>query len=420
MINIHYFSGASELEGIALGVAIAVIFLLALTFTILFYIWHFYYKKCINNGLEDKSIKKEIMAEYKDYLEVVPDKEINDKTLFLQKPSEDGKPFYFKEVNDAVEFKKKKTKISLNIILGFMYLVFLAIFALGIKARLEEGVTSYFGQSVLVIETGSMETKNEYNTYLETKDLDNQIKQYSLITLDIDITEDDMKQYDIYAFYNDKGEIIVHRLIVITTDEQGNNRYTFRGDANNASASYETSITFDKIIGRYTNYQNYILGILKVYLSSNIGLITVFFAFASALFYDIFEANSNTKFTERKIYILKHIFEDIDEQEKLTPLERIKKVFIGYNKKLLLNLNVNENKYTQEISGINKNIYLTFEVIDNRTFEDIIPYNNYINDDINVNNTSLVYQNGEYNFDAIVYQKDRKFRIKFTVVDHRK
>lgn len=68
-----------------------------------------------------------------------------------------------------------------------------------------------------------------------------------------------MKINDIYAFYNPDGQIIVHRLVAIYDDE-GEITYQFKGDANAASAPYETDVTMDKIIGKYTGYQNFIAG----------------------------------------------------------------------------------------------------------------------------------------------------------------
>ena len=54
----------SELEGISLGVSIAVILLLSISYIMLFSVWHFYYKKCIIKGLEDVNFKKELAKEY--------------------------------------------------------------------------------------------------------------------------------------------------------------------------------------------------------------------------------------------------------------------------------------------------------------------------------------------------------------------
>lgn len=58
----------SELEGISLGVSIAVILLLSISYIMLFSVWHFYYKKCIIKGLEDVNFKKELAKEYKKYI----------------------------------------------------------------------------------------------------------------------------------------------------------------------------------------------------------------------------------------------------------------------------------------------------------------------------------------------------------------
>ncbi len=304
MFNI--LSGVSDLENISLGVAISVIALLTITYILLFFIWHRYYEKCIRNGLEDTSLKRDIMVEYKKYLKPVPLKQITNETKLEQA---DGKNLDFDTVTQEVEFKKKKQDLSINVVLGILYIILIMIFASGIQTRVSEGTTNYFGNSYLVIKTGSMETVNSANEYIENNNLDDQITQYSLIQLE-DVEEKDMKVFDIYAFYDDKGDIIVHRLVAINETEKGYT-YTFRGDANNISADYERSVTFDRIIARYNGTSNYVLGVVTLYLSSNIGLITVFFAFSSALFFDLFEAKTNKAATKRKMILLKEIFKVI-------------------------------------------------------------------------------------------------------------
>ncbi len=324
MFNI--LSGVSDLENISLGVAISVIALLTITYILLFFIWHRYYEKCIRNGLEDTSLKRDIMVEYKKYLKPIPLKQITNETKLEQA---DGKNLDFDTVTQEVEFKKKKQDLSINVVLGILYIILIMIFAGGIQTRVSEGTTNYFGNSYLVIKTGSMETVDGSNTYIYDFNLNNQITQYSLIQMD-EVKEEDMKLYDIYAFYGKDNEIIVHRLIAINQGENGLT-YTFRGDANPASAPYERNVTFDRIIARYNGTSNYVLGVVTLYLSSNIGLITVFFAFSSALFFDLFEAKANKAATRRKMILLKEIFKAIKRDYR--------------NKDLLFNVEMEYKEY---------------------------------------------------------------------------
>ena len=353
-------SGSQDLESISLGVAIAVIGLLAITYIMLFYIWHRYYAKCIQHGLEDQSLKRVIMEEYKEFLKPIPAKLIVQDTLLEQKSNT---PIDFDTVTQHVEFKKKRMSLSLNLILGVLYLLMILLFGFGIYSRVTTGLTNYFGNSYLVIKTGSMESKNRANEYLFQYDLNNQIKQYSLIQLDNEYQKR-MNLYDIYAFYDHEGNIIVHRLITIK-EEDGIKKYTFRGDANTVSASYEREITLDKVIGHYNGTNNFILGVCNLYLSSNIGLITVFFAFSSALFFDIFEAKANIVETQRKKILLKQIFPVIEKKLKKNEVKL--RIRIAYNHK--------DESFIKKLFSTKKKIYLVDKDKDNHPSENKIKKN---------------------------------------------
>lgn len=292
----------SELEGISLGVSIAVILLLSISYIMLFSVWHFYYKKCIIKGLEDVNFKKELAKEYKKYIYF--DKNSEELQKITQKKNQNYSDYQMliQEKKDANFWLRTLFRVGISLI----YIGIVIIFITGLQNRLNQGVTSYFGKSYLVIETGSMETIHPSNNDLKENQLFNQIKQYSLIGIE-KVNEKDMKINDIYAFYNPDGQIIVHRLVAIYDDE-GEITYQFKGDANAASAPYETDVTMDKIIGKYTGYQNFIAGVFILYIQSNIGMITLFFAICAMVCFDFFEAKVAKFIDERKRYLLSTIF----------------------------------------------------------------------------------------------------------------
>lgn len=292
----------SELEGISLGVSIAVILLLSISYIMLFSVWHFYYKKCIIKGLEDVNFKKELAKEYKKYIYF--DKNSEELQKITQKKNQNYSDYQMliQEKKDANFWLRTLFRVGISLI----YIGIVIIFITGLQNRLNQGVTSYFGKSYLVIETGSMETIHPSNNDLKENQLFNQIKQYSLIGIE-KVNEKDMKINDIYAFYNPDGQIIVHRLVAIYDDE-GEITYQFKGDANAASAPYETDVTMDKIIGKYTGYQNFIAGVFILYIQSNIGMITLFFAICAMVCFDFFESKVAKFIDERKRYLLSTIF----------------------------------------------------------------------------------------------------------------
>lgn len=79
-------------------------------------------------------------------------------------------------------------------------------------------------------------------------------------------------------------------------------------DCNAVSAPYETNVTMDRIVGRYTGYQNFLAGVFILYVQSNIGMITLFFAICAMICFDFFEAKVAKFIDERKRYLLSTIF----------------------------------------------------------------------------------------------------------------
>ena len=108
-------------------------------------------------------------------------------------------------------------------------------------------------------------------------------------TVSMVISAEEMNIYDIYAF-RAEGTVFVHRLIDMGSNGDGEMRYAFRGDSNAISASYEVSVPFEDIIGVYTGWNNFELGLFVNYAQSYIGIITIAFALILIGFYDILDA----------------------------------------------------------------------------------------------------------------------------------
>ena len=299
----NYIFSVAELQGISLGVSIAVIFLLSISYIMLFSVWHFHYKKCIIKGLEDDVLKKELAKEYKKH--IYYDKETANLQKITQKKNQNYYDYEMltQEKNDANFCLKTLFRVCVSL----LYIGIALIFIIGLRSRLVNGVTSYFGNSYLVIQTGSMETVHPANSNLIEDGITNQIKQYSLIGIE-KTDKDNMRINDIYAFYDDEQNIIVHRLIGINQQENGEITYRFKGDANAVSAPYETNVTMDRIVGRYTGYQNFLAGVFILYVQSNIGMITLFFAICAMACFDFFESKVAKFINERKKILLAELF----------------------------------------------------------------------------------------------------------------
>ena len=230
-----------DITSISFIITLVVIISLALSYGILFFLYYKYYIKCLENKIIKETIK--------------------------------------------ICFHNKKDKIInvISKITTYACYTFIAfVFILALINKQETGLTKYFSNNYLLVKSSSMEIVNKDNIYIKENNLKNQIRKYSLICLDTDY---EMKLYDIYAFYDDKENIIIHRLISINDD----GTYTFKGDANKDSFSYEINISKDKIIAKYNNYSSYILGVLFMYIKSNIGIISFSIAFLLIIYFEIIE-----------------------------------------------------------------------------------------------------------------------------------
>ncbi len=295
----------SQLDNISTIVSIIVIFLLVVTFGILFLLHYRYYTKCVRHHIEDDVLKKEVLYENKKYFKETEDI-LNDNGLSLEEKKKEIVPLI-----SYVEQKKKKhipLKIVGNIFLGIFYALFVFILISAIYVKSSGEMFSIRDTSCLIIKSGSMEEKNENNLYLFENQLDDQITTYSLIGIR-KAAEEDIKLYDIIAFKDPENRIIVHRVIQIYS-ENGETRYMARGDANNGSASYELSLRYEDVIGKYTGYQSFPLGVMIFYFQSGIGLITLCFGITLVGFYDILDMKLGKHIKVRK----QELYEVIDQE----------------------------------------------------------------------------------------------------------
>ena len=311
MSNLFNILATSQaIESISLAVSITVIVLLFITLTSLFYIYYRYYRKCIDNTLEDDPINKELRSEHKKYFNEA-DVVIADETLTKEEKHQKIEKF------SEYLYKRRKTTKVVNGLVNALLIIF-ALLVLGITgfslyARASGESFPLGDVQYVIIQTGSMETKNEDNTYLYDNDLNNQIEALSLIGIEKVTNEDQLELYDIVAYYNDEGKMIVHRIVKIEV-EDNQTLYTLRGDANTYSDPQEIDLTFSEIVGKYNGFQNFPLGISLNYLRSNIGIITLSLAILLIVIYNIFDSILLKRIDERKKVIVVYIEEEIDER----------------------------------------------------------------------------------------------------------
>lgn len=344
-------SGQEQLYVLALIISIFVIIGITICFSLLFFLYSFYKIKQINFGFEDEPLNKDFNDKY--YKNSLNREKKNKSNL--------SKIDYYKRI-------KKNNRVYHNIldtITGVFVLFFVFIFIVGVSFSSTDNNVSFYGNTFLTILSSSMEEKSEKNKYLKEHDLDNQIVQYSLISLKSVEKSEDIKEFDIIAFKLDASRvsdslitysnsyrildnsseineenkenssiIIVHRVIDIYDGSEdhddktlaGTTYFTTRGDSNEYSLSEEVAISFDEIVGVYTGFNNYYLGVFIIYFKSTIGIIAILSAALFLLLASISEEKINKAYNTRTLKLIED--EEKLKREKLLSLEEKKNTYL--------------------------------------------------------------------------------------------
>lgn len=302
-------------------VGIVVILLFATAFITLAIFFFNAKKKNITHNLEDEEIQSEV------------DHDV-EKLIKKNKTNESIIERYKKKQKRS----KVRGKISASVIaLIYVVVVILIGFSVSIKRNNQQ---MWFGNTaMLVIETDSMSQAYKGNTYLQDDGKmgdENRIAQYSFITITKEQKYiDNIKPFDVVAFKmlssdNKTYITIVHRLIEVTYDSEGNPLYTFRGDANIKSMAGEYQIKKDMIVGvyetdGYKGAKNLPLGYAICYFQSNIGIIILVIAFMLMLIYSILAEKLffiyDTRYNELLLIKLNQVEEEIKVEEAQTTID---------------------------------------------------------------------------------------------------
>lgn len=325
-------NGEGKLQSIAFVVSMLVVIGLAVTFSILLYLYGRYKINNIKYGHEDDMLNKDVRRRYKKIIENNINEEIDEKDAFKyvlyqdeemvktwintgdpehKKPYIKRTPISIYETIIKSKEKNKVVQVILNVLFVIFYFVIGSLLLIAIVFKVTNQ-TMYLGdRTLLTIRTGSMEKVNPNNTYIEQNNLTNQVEQFSLIALNKVKSEEELKLYDVAA-YKHEDTIFVHRIIrIFHNEEQGKTFYTFRGDSNSSSAEFELTITFDQIIGKYNGFQNYGLGVTLTYMQSNIGVIALCSGILFLLTFNITESKIETAYYKRTLEVAKRIDEEL-------------------------------------------------------------------------------------------------------------
>ncbi|MGM9813797.1 MAG: signal peptidase I [Candidatus Enteromonas sp.] len=208
----------------------------------------------------------------------------------------------------------------------YTFVAFLiALLGIEVYSTYSKDPISVNGTSYIVVSTGSMEKRNPKNDYLDTYDLNNQIRTYSLIQVQEYRVEADIALYDVIAFHDSKDNIIIHRIVEIQDVGNGVMGYRTRGDSNEAGdwgALYSSYLTFDDIIGKYTDFNIPYVGLFTIFLRSAMGIVTIVSIVYCLLMFDYYNSKLYRAFDKRTEYLLDVLGVDEIDVEEVPYVER--------------------------------------------------------------------------------------------------
>lgn len=234
---------------------------------------------------------------------------------------EDDLELFDNAVEEARIAKSKRKRVLGIVGKVASYLLLALIFAFFVYSlvnRFTSGVSMIGNQSMIVIGSGSMSEKNKANTYLYENDLDNQFNTYDIIQVRKYKDVEDVELYDVVAYKSDADVVIIHRVIDIQQVD-GERVFITRGDSNSASdngSQYSTYLTYDRIIGYYTNFRLKGVGVFIVFLQSNSGIITIVSILYCFIMYEHYSEKYQKSLMERTDFLLESIPFSIETDSK--------------------------------------------------------------------------------------------------------
>lgn len=241
-------------------------------------------------------------------------------------------------------------KVISYLILG----VVAAFFVYSLVNRFTSGVTMIGDKAMVVIGSGSMSQQNEANTYLKTNNLNNQFNTYDIIQIQKYKDVDQVKLYDVVAYRNDENIVIVHRVIEIKEND-GTKTFITQGDSNNASdvgSQYKESLSYDRIVGYYTNFRIQGVGAFIVFLQSNSGIITIFCVLYCFGMYEYYSDKYQKSISKRTDFLLNTL-----------PFQRSMTAVKMSNRHLMKNLCSKVNRIYLQMTSLSKKRKLMMRLI---------------------------------------------------------
>ena len=224
------------------------------------------------------------------------------------------------DIYDNLKNVKRRRKVFGVIKTVLFYLAMMIIipfFIFSIINKIQGNVTMIGDRGVLVVASGSMSKKHESNLYLTENNLNNQFNKFDMIVIEKVSNPWDLKKYDVISYVNDEGINVIHRIVDIDINTEGEVEFTTRGDANAFEAVDKFRPTIDDIQGRYVNKKIPVIGMFILFMQSSLGMITIIALIYCLLMVDRYTSKITSAGNERLDKLKKAMNFDGDEKIEL-------------------------------------------------------------------------------------------------------
>ncbi len=220
-----------------------------------------------------------------------------------------------KEKDPKVTRRRKAFAVARTVLFVLFLVIMIPVLLISVIGRFTR--EPVFDRGILVVASGSMSERNPANTYLDTAGLYDQFDTYDIIVIQKVKDAEELSQYDVIAFRDNKGTTIIHRIrevISVGDGSPGGVRFVTRGDSNNSDDYYRPNL--NDVIGVYTGHRARTVGIFVMFLQSIPGIITIV-----ALIYCLFMVDNISRKIEKaeqaRIDQLMGVIEDLSEVKDL-------------------------------------------------------------------------------------------------------
>ena len=192
------------------------------------------------------------------------------KTIKCGAEDEKIKKEYFKTLSKSKKGKGIDCMLSL-----LLCLILCAVFAFSLFVGFREKSYSDTMPTIKVVQSDSMKTKHEKNTYLDENDLNNQFSRFDIVLTYKVPDQFDLELYDIVV-YEVNGMDVIHRIVQIEEPNQyhPNERwFRLQGDANESPDRFP--VKYEQIKGIYRDQKVPFVGSFILFMQSPAGWICI-------------------------------------------------------------------------------------------------------------------------------------------------